>query len=161
MEMDLIYRRAHYFHRMTGQSFEDLVQEGVVGSLEAELTYDPDKDTKLTTWVWWSIERRMRVFCERAMRHRGCFGDPPDLPDYRNIVEFLDFLNASPRDAQTIYEIVLSNPEEYAGHSPYECQRMLKQVMLQLGWSTDRSHDAIQDAKYWLNNISADMTRTK
>ncbi len=160
MEMDLIYHRAHHFYQATGQSFEDLVQEGVVASLEAELSYDPTKKTRLSTWIWWSIERRMRVYCEREARTPHYFDDPPDLPDDRDIIVFLDFMNSTPHDVQIIYELVLSDPEEYAGLNPYECHRMIKKVLRNAGWTIDRAHEAIQDAKYWLNDTSPPLTRS-
>ncbi len=160
MEMDLIYHRAHHFSQTMGGRFEDLVQEGAVANLEAELSYNPAKHTKLSTWIWWSIERRMRVFCEREARTPHYFDDPPDLPDDRDVIEFLDFLDSVPEDVLDVYRLVLSAPEEYAGCNPYECHRNLKEILRGMGWSIDRAHEAIQDAKYWLIDTSPPLTRT-
>ncbi len=160
MEMNLIYHRAHHFSQTMGGHFEDLVQEGAVAHLEAELSYDPTQSTRLSTWIWWSIERRMRVFCEREARTPHYFGEPPDLPDNRDIIEFLDFMDSVPHDVRAVYEIVLSDPTKYAGYNPFECCRMLKEMLREIGWSIDRAHEAIQDAKYWLNNTAPTLTRS-
>ncbi len=160
MEMNLIYHRAHHFSQTTGGCFEDLVQEGAVACLEAELSYDPTKHTKLSTWIWWSIERRMRVFCEREARTPHYFAEPPDLPDNRDVIEFLDFMDSIPHDVQIVYSLVLSDPKEFAGRNPYECHRMMKETLRGIGWTIDRAHEAIQDAKYWINNTSPTLTRS-
>jgi RNA polymerase sigma factor (sigma-70 family) len=44
-------------YRDLGLPFEDLVQEGVVGLLEAIETYEPRRDTALSTYAFWHVRR--------------------------------------------------------------------------------------------------------
>ena len=158
MEMNLIYYRAHHYARITGECFEDLVQEGGIASLEAELSFDPSYNTKLTTWIWWQIERRLKRYCDQTRRITYT-DSPPDYPGY-DVIEFLEFVDSVPSDVQGVCRMVLTNPQRYAGIGPRKCRQMLKQDLRDQGWSQDQAHEAIQDSKYWFTNTSPDMRRT-
>jgi RNA polymerase primary sigma factor len=64
-------------YKNLGLPFEDLVNEGVVGLLEAASRFDPSKGFKFTTYsVWWIRKAMIRALCLQAnMVH---------IPEHRN-----------------------------------------------------------------------------
>lgn len=173
LEMNMIYQRAHHYARLTGAALEDLVQEGVLASLEAEKNFDASRGTKLTTWQWWQIERRLRHFCFSAgaslLKHSIPMEDldptqePTQHVDGVERVEFADQLSWAPPDVKIICCRILTRPEHYAGLDPRKCWCMIREELThppKPGWSLLRANEAIQDCKVWFRNIPETLRRT-
>lgn len=150
LQTKLILHRAHEWHRRSGLPVEDFVQEGTIANLEAELTFDPTKGAKLSTWIWWQIERRMGRF---AMQNKRIIytDEPPELSQddvQAGRAEFEQMIAHAPYDVRQVCQLILAAPENFAGHTPYWCSKLLLQLLaIELGWDDERAEAAVEQTK--------------
>lgn len=64
----LIRGEAHRFSRINFVPFEDLLQEGYIGALNAARRFDPDKAVRFTTYARWWIRAQITRCIERQGR---------------------------------------------------------------------------------------------
>lgn len=60
-----IVRSIAGYYAQYGTPFDDLVQEGMIGLLEAWKRYDPEKGSKFTTYATFWIKKRMLQFVNK------------------------------------------------------------------------------------------------
>jgi DNA-directed RNA polymerase specialized sigma24 family protein len=159
LELKMIYHRAGHYARTTGQPLEDLVQEGIVASLEAETTFDPKHGAKLTTWQWWRIELAMKMYCRRAVRVKFMEEPPEQTCECNSTMqaEFEEQLRRAPADVRFICNLILQRPHDFAGLPQQQCRAQIRGALTELGWRAERVREALQDCKAWLGAGSAEV----
>lgn len=157
--LHMVFNRAHYYARLTGQAFEDLVQEGLTACLEAKLTHDPYKGS-LITWQWWQIERRLKNYCNQTKRM--LYSDDPLEPTAGpDPNSFHEMMEDAPPDVLFVCAFILDYPEQYGGLDGTCSRRKLKRLLTEnTDWTPGRIHEAILDAKVWFRRTQAPMRRT-
>jgi RNA polymerase sigma factor (sigma-70 family) len=58
-------------YTVPGVSFDDLVQEGLIGLYEAEQRYDPDRKVKFATYASFWVKKRILAFLSRERQHQS------------------------------------------------------------------------------------------
>lgn len=66
----LVHVNAHKWKRLTPTEVEDLYQEGFLGLMRAAKTYDPQFNTKFTTWATCCIEGAIRTSINKERKHQ-------------------------------------------------------------------------------------------
>lgn len=174
IEMNMVYKRAYHYAKITGQEVEDLIQEGVIACIEAEQSFDPIYGAKLSTWQWWQIERRLKHYCykqENVTFRTPVSMDDPDLDLYLESTEplvteaifFQQYVLAAPADVQVICRTILDTPEDFAGLPQRKCMGIIRERMQRApdpGWTHVRLNEAIRDCKTWFRNAPTEMRRT-
>lgn len=85
----LVYSIARKYHTNDPAStFEDLVQEGMVGLTRAINKYDPERGFRFTTYAVWWIRQAVRRYCITA----GTIARPPHTPKELKTSEYRDAL---------------------------------------------------------------------
>ncbi len=56
-------------------SYDDLVQEGLLGVLEAQSKYDPDKGTQFSSYALFWIRKRILKFLDKEITYSGASAD--------------------------------------------------------------------------------------
>ncbi len=135
----------------TPDAFDDLVQEGSIGLMEAAQLFDPDRGTKFSTWAWY----RVRAHVQRAMRRWADVplpsgdmeglsdpeGDPGELLDAgearRELDAALDLL--PPRSAHVLRgRVVDGRTLEDLGRELGVCKERVRQIEQRaLAWVLD------------------------
>jgi len=110
----LVLKIARGLDRSHGRAFDDIVQEGCLGLMEAIRRFDPDKGARLTTYAaFWirayimkyamdnvRIVRAVRTRAERAAFFEGIVGSPEVSVDVPSRVDGTTLAEMLPDDGQ-------------------------------------------------------------
>jgi RNA polymerase sigma factor (sigma-70 family) len=131
----------------SGVPVEDLIQEGMIGLLEANKKYDPAKQTKFSTYAVFWIKKYILSAIERE-HHQGSGNS--DLPD--NYLEQVADPSPEPQSDAILQEEKLILPADLPAleakvlRLSFEQQKTIKEISLLLCLSPERIKQIRQKA---------------
>ena len=155
IEWNLILKLAWSFVHTTGLDFEDLKSEATLAYLKALKTFNPEKGTLITTWVYSNIKSALI----RYSKSENNFKHGP-LPDYllddsfNRKIKFQNVIEAASPDVHSIYEIILKRPNYFLQFNSRKARRVIRDILREnKKWSMPRIWKAIREMKMCLNEI--------
>lgn len=166
LQTKLVARIAWRFHRLTGEDFDDLFQEGCLAYIKASYSpnYDPAR-TKFITFAYRQVvghlrkyahKRRQRVptISEGELEYGLNFDSGEAGVDER--AEIAMEIEQLEPEARSMAELLLSAPESYASLGTKAARSQLKRDLHEVaGWPKRRSQTAIRDLMDLVENREA------
>lgn len=143
--LDMIRAIAWSFHRTTGFDQEELFAQGCLIYCEAYVAYNPDKDTKLSTYVYRSVHNRLIDFMKREAKWKIC---GLDVLEDIGTVPVYEYFNDLPKDVLTVMHTALECAENYEEKIVLWA---LREALYSKGWGWPRIWKSIQETKAALN----------
>jgi DNA-directed RNA polymerase specialized sigma subunit len=155
--LNLLRKIAWSFHHSTGLEWDDLFQEAYLAYRYALEHYDPDKDIKISAFIWIHVSNQLRTYYQKEQdfvnplrrayrRDKKAFINldawiPSDEVHNNNFFVFESLTS----DAQKIAEIVLCTTKKYLKLSSDQAQQKVTNILLNRGWSQERIHNGLHD----------------
>ncbi len=163
--LKVVARIAWSFNKTTGIEFEELYAEGCLALCEAIPEYDPDKDCKLTTYIYAKVQNHLINTTKRIGYGTEKFQALPaeetgwEYGEDDPVIDFNDdlgkIISTADKDVQQAIQLVLQNPETYGRQKPKFARGQIRNDLRELGWTWERIWKTIRDTKFFINeNLS-------
>jgi DNA-directed RNA polymerase specialized sigma subunit len=163
MEMNLIYERALSFHHTTGIELEDLVSQATEAYLKAEKTFQSNKNTKITTYVYTVITNELLYYCRSKNRIRTVALEEEDLiadtTPFESKLSFdmrgSDVIKTFSKNVQTLIKTIFEHADDFELSQPRKCRMKLLTILeFELGWGQKRRKQTIAELKQILKTTA-------
>lgn len=144
--LDMIRAIAWSFYRTTGFDQKELFAQGCLIYCEAVLSFDPERDTKLSTYAYRSIHNQLIHFIRRETKIKICGLDVLDDIGSTPVYEYFTDL---PNDVLTVMRTALECAEDYEEKIILWA---LREALSSKGWGWPRVWKGIQETKEALNH---------
>ncbi len=150
------------FHNTTRVDIEELISEAKLSALEGLLSYDNQKASHISTYIYVRITNRLIAFINIEKRY---YKPDPDIFDFNQMECFpcidnsiglseddliTKHLNG---DGQKVAEIIQNNKEKLAGLPPKMMRGVIVKLLREDQWSWPRIWRNIREMKQTLNEI--------
>ena len=125
----LLRKIAWTFSKSSRIDFEELLAEANLAYVEALRTHDDSKG-KLTTYIWHSVEGKLRNYVSEEAKHHGLSCDEVELLTYSE-----PYYERLTQNAQCVADVVLSSPDEFIHLKKPELRKQVIKTMLARDYS--------------------------
>lgn len=135
---------------------EDLISIATLAALEADRSYQAGMNTKPETWQWINVSGIVKnavksEMCWKINRTSMIQSGPDDdfeieIPDTDTGYRGFEFITALPSDCRKIAELVMTDPNEFAGQPKFARGVIVKKLRSE-GWAWPRIWSAIDTMK--------------
>jgi len=141
----IVYKSSAQFLHLYGGNFKELVSQANVACIKAWNTYDPERGTKISTWVKFVVDREL---IENLRKNLAKKRNPPISSD-NNIEQVIspyktfdlgEFLRDLSDDARTVIELLLTMPNDLAflTRRPKQTWTVLVRELVRMKWTKQR-----------------------
>lgn len=147
--INLLRKIAWSFHHSTGLEWDDLFQEAYLAYRYALEHYDPNKDIKMSAFIWIHVSNQLRTYYQKERE----FVNPLEKAYSRSrvlqsnlstwipedpLIPEDSFFESLTEDAREIVKLVLSSTRKFIKLNNKEACKRIKETMLNRGWEPER-----------------------
>lgn len=149
--VDMIKKLANDAVKKHGGRWDDYVSAGNEAFMDAYCTYDSDRGTSFSTWLWWKIRGAIKSEVNRNRRHR--LRDDADVAAVpQKLSRFDQIWSDLGDDARTVSMMVLQAPSEIAsiasrGDGGSKMRGMLQVKLRDSGWTVARILESFSEIR--------------
>jgi RNA polymerase primary sigma factor len=159
--LKVVAKIAWSFNKTTGIEFEELYSEGCLALCEAIPEYDPDKDCKLTTFIYRRVQNHLINTVKRygyvkekfqaipAEETGWEYGEDDPIIDFNE--DLSKVISTANKDVQQVINLVLQKPEIYGRQKSKFARGQIRNDLRELGWTWERIWKTIRDTKFFIN----------
>lgn len=145
-DINLIRKIAWSFHHTSGLDWDELFSEALVCYVEALDNYDPDKGTKLSTYMWNVITNYLKTYLEREQKHRTVSIDDTDLM-FQPSRDPTPFWQGLTTEAQDIADYIVRNSMEFVCLTPEDVELLINIIFIRKGWTDEKISAGLSNLK--------------
>jgi len=166
--INLICKLVWSYNRLTGIDYDELFSEACLGYAEALVLYNPESNTKFSTFCWSVIRNKLRIYIrkQKKTQQQIPFSDLSEdtifalftknqafVESEEEPASFDDFLKTLNNDARFIAELVVEKHNTFPQDKPaYHLRQYVRDALRNEGWSWPRIWKGIKSLKMALNH---------
>lgn len=157
--INLLRKIAWSFHKSTGLDWDDLFQESYLAYRYALEHYNPDKDIKITAFIWIHVSNQLKSYYQKekdfvnpltkaySREHCKVKNISAWIPD-DSLLPSNSFFDSLTADTQEIVMFILTYSKKFIRLNNKQACQKIKTIMLKKGWEPER-------IEYSLNNLKS------
>jgi len=149
--LKLLLQLAASFHASTGLEKEELFQEAYLAYEYALKTYDPNKGTKLSSFIWTHVANQLKTYYTKYNKIHHPLVSIDSLYSLSTSPEIL--FEGLTNDAREIADLVLTTTKVFIKLSRADAKQRVYNIMRNRGWTYGRIHYALLNLKAAYSNI--------
>ena len=150
--LNLARKAAWDWYKHSGADLDEMLSEAYLALCESVETYDKTKGTKLSTWATVCIKYKLQTFLSKQQKENNNVSLQEENYDieYIEMNPFFELVDEMSPACKEISQIILSEPQEYAGKPKLARGRLYKKLR-NLGWSWGGIWKSFKEMKNTLN----------